>query len=143
MLPEGAIITALDPGNSNVYARATDGHDIAPSPAAGKPYAGRKGRGAATDPNAKLAVLSTKQFYHEAGRYKRRRRLELDLARERRDNPEFVAAEALAVAAAAAEKAATTHAEFVTATQMRGKAASQLSRFYQRMYAAKNTTANL
>ena len=132
--PEGAIFTALDIGVASIYARATDGYEDAPSPAKGEPFAGRKGRGSASDPGAKLAVLTTKTFKHETGHYARRRTLERDLARERRDNPDFVAAEA---AFRDANTAASDRDEHLAALQARGKAASELCRFYSTSRRAK------
>jgi RNase H-fold protein (predicted Holliday junction resolvase) len=132
--PEGAIFTALDIGVANIYARATDGYEDAPSPAKGEPFAGRKGRGSADDPGAKLAVLSVRTFNHESGHYARRRTLERDLARKRRDNPDFVAAEA---AFRDANTAAPDRDEHLAALQARGKAASELCRFYSTPRRAK------
>ena len=134
VLPKGHTITALDIGRRNVYGRASDGYDTAPSPAKGQAFAGRKGRGSANDPDAKLAVLSLREFKHQAGHYARRRTLQRDLARERRDNPAFAPAEA---AILDADTSATDRDELLAALQARAKAAPELCRFYSTPRRAK------
>jgi hypothetical protein len=126
LLPRGAKVTALDPGNAYVYASATDGYQQAANPAAGEPFAGRKGRG---PPGAALlSVLSTRSFNQQTGQYQRRRTLERALAKERLDNPAFAAAEKVF---RETDTSATDPATLLAALQARGKAAPELQRFYQ------------